>query len=119
MLRGRFLFPEFHPLHGAARTATLSFFEYIRETSRSMACAPWSRARSRISAVTFGGTAVSAGPDFHADDEAAPYIGSSRCASVGPRVETQVVPGCEALRAMYTAETNATMTKTLAPKSSR
>src|SRR5687768_12996208 len=75
MLRGRFLFPEFHPLHGAARTATVSFFEYIRETSRSMACAPWSWARSRISAVTFGGTAVSAGPDFHADDEAAPVLG--------------------------------------------
>jgi hypothetical protein len=53
-----------------------------------MACAPWLRARSRIAAVTVGGTAVSAGPDFHADDEAAPYIGSSRCASVGPRVET-------------------------------
>jgi hypothetical protein len=28
-----------------------------------------------------------AGPDFHADDEAAPYIGLAG-ASVGPRVET-------------------------------
>jgi hypothetical protein len=39
-------------LGGRYSTRTATLFESIRATSRSMACAPWSRARSRISAET-------------------------------------------------------------------
>jgi len=55
----------------AARTATLSFLECIKATSRSMALAPWSRARSRISAETFGRPpGFPLWPGFHAEDGA-------------------------------------------------